>query len=517
MELRVNYVPPFPAPLPNRNLPTMLRFTRPAVALTFCLAGVALIGMKVGDPPAVQMQTFATSLLSTLDEDQKSKAVMEYGSPDRVGWHFIPKKERKGLMLKEMTTAQRTAALRLVRSALSEAGYDKANKIMLLEDVLRELEGESRNWDRDPGMYYLTLFGDPAGDDDASDDAAWGLSFEGHHLSLNFVCRGDEVVDSTPQFFAANPATIMTDVSGPLGKGTRVLRVEEDMAFELINAMDADDRATAIIAEEAPAEIRFAGEAQCTIGPCEGVGFTALTTDQQSMLKDLVGVYVDAVAPKVAEQRTRADRGQRLGRSSLRLGGRTPARRRALLPHSGQRFLDRVHQRPARRAGQSSQPYPRGLARSDRRLRLAQWVECRRLRFLSILPVSTMSLLKHLRQRWNDWCGDRDMEMTIRRHLNDNGFYGQSAKLQNVRIVAVQRPGWLQVFRFEANVRVRVEVPEDAPDPEPEYRDLYGLVRDDIRHNVNTVRVFEDEDQRRELFGRWSEDLICLRGAQGLQ
>jgi hypothetical protein len=277
----------------------MFRFTRPVVAVTFCLAGIALIGMKVGDPPAVQMQTFATSLLSTLDDEQKSKAVMEYGSPDRVGWHFIPKKERKGLMLKEMTTAQRTAALRLVRSALSEVGYDKANKIMMLEDVLRELEGDKRNWDRDPGMYYLTLFGNPSG----GDDAAWGLSFEGHHLSLNFVCRGDAVVDSTPQFFAANPATIMTDVSGPLGKGTRVLRVEEDKAFELLGAMDDDDRKTAMIADEAPAEIRFAGEAQCQVGPCEGVGFSSLPPQQQAMLKDLVGVYVDTVALKVADER----------------------------------------------------------------------------------------------------------------------------------------------------------------------------------------------------------------------
>ena len=40
--------------------------------------------------------------------------------------------------------------LRLVQAALSEAGYDKASKIMLLEAVLHELEGENRNWARDP-------------------------------------------------------------------------------------------------------------------------------------------------------------------------------------------------------------------------------------------------------------------------------------------------------------------------------------------------------------------------------
>ena len=125
--------------------------------------------------------------------------------------------------------------------------------------------------------------------------------------------------------------------------------------------------------------------------------------------------------------------------------------------------------------------------------------------------------LKHLRQRWNDWCGDRDMEVSIREHLTSNGFYGGTARLRNVRLVAVQRPGWLQVFRFEATARVRPSGTDDeAPDPEAEYRDLFGLVRDDIRRKINTVRVFEDEDQRRELFGRWSQDLICLRGAEGL-
>ncbi len=125
--------------------------------------------------------------------------------------------------------------------------------------------------------------------------------------------------------------------------------------------------------------------------------------------------------------------------------------------------------------------------------------------------------IKHLRQRWNDWCGDRDMELTIRRHLTENGYFGGTAKLQNVRLVAVQRPGWLQIYRFEATVRLRPDNPsDDLPDAAAEYRELYGLVKDDIRHKINTVRVFDDEDERRELFSRWSEDLICLRGAHGL-
>ncbi len=69
------------------------------------------------------------------------------------------------------------------------------------------------------------------------------------------------------------------------------------------------------------------------------------------------------------------------------------------------------------------------------------------------------------------------MEIAIRRHLTESGFFGPTAKLQNVRLVAVQRPGWLQVYRFEALARVRPDdVSNDGPDADPEYLHLLGLV-----------------------------------------
>jgi hypothetical protein len=124
--------------------------------------------------------------------------------------------------------------------------------------------------------------------------------------------------------------------------------------------------------------------------------------------------------------------------------------------------------------------------------------------------------LNHLRERWDNWSGDRDMEMAIRKHLNQEGYFGGTAKVQRLRLVAVQRPGWLQIYRFEAVARVRVAIDENRPDPDAEYRTLFGLVRDDFRHNVNDIRVFDDECERRNLFVRWSEGLHCLRGAYGL-
>ncbi|EMI57307.1 hypothetical protein [Rhodopirellula sallentina] len=151
-----------------------------------------------------------------------------------------------------------------------------------------------------------------------------------------------------------------------------------------------------------------------------------------------------------------------------------------------------------------------------------------------------MNWWQQLRKKWDDWCGDREMEMSIRSHLTQNGYFGHTAKFEAVRLVAVQRPGWLQIFRFEVTARVNPASSSTAgtdsssagtdnmianaehsehdhgPDPEAEYHRLYGLVREDHRQNRSNVRVFQSESQRLELFQRWSDGLICLRGAKGL-
>ncbi len=92
----------------------LVQYLIPALSL---LGLLVFVGMKVADPPAAQMQSFADAFLATLDDDQKGVAVVPFDSAKRVEWHFIPMKTRKGLVMREMNTAQKTAALRLVRGA----------------------------------------------------------------------------------------------------------------------------------------------------------------------------------------------------------------------------------------------------------------------------------------------------------------------------------------------------------------------------------------------------------------
>lgn len=272
-------------------------------AASFLLLGFAALTTTASlrESTAETMSKSAVAFLDSLDEQQLQVAKLDFAASERVGWHFIPMKTRKGLALRDMNEAQRTAALRLLRSALSESGYSKASQIMLMEQVLRILEGPERTWERDYQKYYVTLFGNPrtAGE-------RWGLSFEGHHLSMNFVCKGDQILDSTPQFFASNPAILKSDVEGaPLKKGTRILADEEQLGFDLLASLSAEQGKKAVIAEEAPADIRAAGEAQPPVEVAAGIAYSELLGDQQKLLIKLIHTYASAMPEEVFQQRLR--------------------------------------------------------------------------------------------------------------------------------------------------------------------------------------------------------------------
>ncbi|HBE67182.1 MAG TPA: hypothetical protein DDW52_03440 [Planctomycetaceae bacterium] len=113
-----------------------------------------------------------------------------------------------------------------------------------------------------------------------------------------------------------------------------------------------------------------------------------------------------------------------------------------------------------------------------------------------------MLWLKSLVSRWTTWVGDRDVELALRRKLTQRGYYGDAATFDYMRLVAVQRPGWLQVFSFVVNVKHR---------DTDEHERLFGLLRQDERYNRLEVEFFENSGPRQRLFREWSADLVVLR------
>lgn len=266
------------------------------MALLLVSASIGLTYWQTSNP-GQGMTDAGQAFLASLNPEQRQTALLPYDTPQRVDWHFIPKDTRKGLQIKHMAEPQRKAAHQLLQQALSEIGYDKATKIMSLETLLHELEaGRGRNI-RDPERYYFTLFGEPR------QDARWGLSVEGHHLSLNFVVDSNRVISSTPQVFATNPAVVKTQNRSGIPLDLRILAKEETLAFDLVNSLSDRQRETAIIDDKAPAEIRDPGSPQPPADPAVGIAYEDLDGEQRDLLMQLIKEYAAAVPQRVAQQR----------------------------------------------------------------------------------------------------------------------------------------------------------------------------------------------------------------------
>jgi hypothetical protein len=242
------------------------------------------------------MKDSADAFLAGLEPVQRSKAQFTFADAERLDWHFIPR-ARHGLPFKEMTPAQRDLARGLLQAGLSQRGVLKANTIMELELVLREL-GQNPSV-RDPELYFFSIFGTP------SDTAPWGWRVEGHHLSLNFTIVGGRPVATAPSFMGANPA----EVRSGSRRGLRALAPEEDLARELVTALTATQRATALIAAEAPRDIITGNAVEIDPLTPPGIAVGQLEREQAALLLRIVDEYLSRMSESLAaERRARLER-----------------------------------------------------------------------------------------------------------------------------------------------------------------------------------------------------------------
>ena len=200
---------------------------------------------------AARMATAAAAWLDALDPAHRAAATGDRPGPDdteRRRWFYTPT-DHGGLPLAAQRPAQQRLAHRLVATGLSAAGYVTAATIMGLENVLDHTEGWSVDWGRergrDPGLYYLRVFGEPGG------AAPWGWRFGGHHISLNNLVIGGVVRSTTPCFLGADPAVSRLLGPAPL----RPLAGAEDLARELVRSLDPGRAAQATLLDRAPADI----------------------------------------------------------------------------------------------------------------------------------------------------------------------------------------------------------------------------------------------------------------------
>jgi hypothetical protein len=333
---------------------------------------------------AERMAGAATAWLESLDAEQR--ALAHWDAPcsgpeieaERLRWYYTPT-DHGGLPLNRQRPAQQSLAMQLVASGLSTAGYVTVCTVLGWENVLDHVEDFKVDWGRergrDPGLYYVRVFGQPGG------SGPWGWRFGGHHVSLNNLVVDGRVRAVTPSFLGADPAGAPV-----LGTGTlRPLGTTEDLARQLVRSLSPDLARRALLLDRAPSDIVGGNRARIADG------------DEMMLLPDIFrGHFTEPrLADRIAGMSERAEAASGYGaaehrrlaltaepkglpagelglrRARARRPGGTDrprrgppgvgrlhrARRAALLPAAGTAAAHRVGQHPARR-----QPRPLGVA-----------------------------------------------------------------------------------------------------------------------------------------------------------
>jgi hypothetical protein len=243
----------------------------------------------------------AEAFLDTLDGRRLKAAVLPFDSAARFDWHYVPRR-RPGLHLRDMDAGQRRAALKLVRTALSEAGFATAQGIMALEEVLKAEEGSA---EYDAGNFALAVFGTP----EAGPPWAWRV--DGHHLSLTFTVAAPGTVTVTPHFMGANPAAFrhgQRRIHNALG-------AEEELGRAIVRSLDPRLRAGVVMAGEVPDDIVAGPGREDSLRFPAGLPLARMPDASRDAVIELIEVYARRLRPDLAE--AELDRMHRAGADRL--------------------------------------------------------------------------------------------------------------------------------------------------------------------------------------------------------
>jgi hypothetical protein len=251
-------------------------------------------GLYPVKPTGVSLEAVAgaaRAFSAALTPEQRHKATFDIASDMWRRWHnmhfcFF----RHGVVLEDLDDAQRAAALALVRSTLSAAGYENARDVMKLNEHIAELTGRREAYGE--WYYYMSLFGEP------SPTQPWGWQIDGHHLIINCFVLGDQLV-LTPYFSGSEP------VAATSGKyaGTQAFQAEQSAGIALMKALSTEQQDIARIGMALPRDVLTNAQVDNLNLPYAGIRWDALAPAQRERLLELIAVYVGRIRPGHAEIR----------------------------------------------------------------------------------------------------------------------------------------------------------------------------------------------------------------------
>ncbi len=281
--------------IPSPNTSNQISMKKNLLSLTALIAFALLVSSiaQAVEPVVRDMEKAAKAFIGSLTKELTARAVLPMEAEgERTNWHFVPiVGQRSGIDLKDLNKAQESKLTALLKTGLSASGYSKVENIRALETVLFELENSDH---RDPELYYISIFGKPSSED------AWGWRFEGHHLSLNYTIVDGRLLSSTPNFWGANPAKVLSGSS----KGLRTLKSEEDLARSFLMSLSNKQREQAIVLDKAPGDIYSSDDRNAYPISNYGIAASDLNDRQKDGLAAIMNVYLSNMPPPLAKERS---------------------------------------------------------------------------------------------------------------------------------------------------------------------------------------------------------------------
>ena len=233
----------------------------------------------------------AAALLASLTPEQRERTLYPVDDLEWRRWANVSGAVRQGVGLLEMDDSQTGAAFGLIAATLSTRGFETSRDIMRLDGHLADLlDNHTRYGEK---RYWFTVMGEPSQSD------PWGWQLDGHHLVVNCFVLGDQIV-LTPTFMGSEPTRADTGRYA----GTAILEEELAAGLALVNALDEEQRAVAIIDPDKPGENALGEQFQDNVVvPYEGIRLDGLDDAQRELALELVGLYTGNLREGHAEVR----------------------------------------------------------------------------------------------------------------------------------------------------------------------------------------------------------------------
>jgi hypothetical protein len=241
----------------------------------------------------------AASLRGALPENMRADALFPFQDGEREDIRFAPLL-LEGARHGALPEAAASLTEQLLALSLSAGGLETARLIRRNERVVAKQDAAS--WVprfvvermRDPGRYFLALFGDPDG------GTPWSFRYEGHHLSLNVTVAPGRVPATTPLFLGAQPRVVP---AGEPDAGAAVLGEEEAAARALLAALPAPLRARATLPYAGDRSLMLGQVRRVSLGGRTGVARGEMPPEAQAQLDRLVEGFIALFASEIAAAR----------------------------------------------------------------------------------------------------------------------------------------------------------------------------------------------------------------------